>query len=79
MNDVIVSLLLLLLAGLLWVTGAVLHWHTIRRQEKLVARLRRLAVPRAPESGPAVASPEVAETAERPADYLRTSKRWTMG
>jgi hypothetical protein len=79
MNDVIVSLLLLLLAGLLWVTGAVLHWHTIRRQERLVARLRRMAVPRAPESDPAVAAPAVAETAERTADFLRPSKRWTVG
>jgi hypothetical protein len=34
--------LLLLLAGLLWVTGAFLHWHNMRAEEKLADHLRRL-------------------------------------
>jgi len=74
MNNITISLPILLLAGVLWVTGAVLHWYTIRRQERLVARLRRLSVLRVP--GPAVA-PEGPD--ELPAEYLRPSKRWTVG
>jgi hypothetical protein len=74
--------LVLLLTGMLWMTGAIMHWYTIRRQEKLVARLRRISAPRAP--GPASAQstaavPEVFQVPEPAVEHLRPSKRWTVG
>ncbi len=68
-----------LLTGVLWVMGAVLHWHNIRRQEKLIARLRRMPARRAPrraEPAEAVALPERPDGLD---ESLRRSKRWTVG
>ncbi len=45
MGDVTMGVILLLVTGFLWVTGAILHWHTIKRQERLLARMRRLSGP----------------------------------
>jgi hypothetical protein len=70
MFDLTIGVLLLLLTGFLWFAGAVLHWHNIRRQERLLARMRRLSVRRARVARPAPAA--VGES-------LRPAKRWTVG
>jgi hypothetical protein len=38
------GMILALLVGLLWVTGSILQWRNIRREEKLIARLLRKLV-----------------------------------
>ncbi|HEX5271270.1 MAG TPA: hypothetical protein VFW33_12310 [Gemmataceae bacterium] len=43
--DVSMGAILLLVTGFLWVVGAVLHWHNIRRQERLLLRMRRMSGP----------------------------------
>jgi hypothetical protein len=77
MGNLTLGVVLLLLTGFLWVTGAVLHWHTIRRQERIIVRLRRLELRRAlrlKAGGMAVAAGP-----ERPEELVRPSKRWTVG
>ena len=68
---------IVLLTGLLWVWGAVLHWHNIRREERLIARLRRMPARRGPRRAPTAGA--VAGRPEAPADGLRPSKHWTVG
>jgi hypothetical protein len=43
--DMTMGIVLLLVTGFLWVSGAILHWHNIRRQEKLLTRMQRMSVP----------------------------------
>ena len=43
--DMTMGLVLLLVTGFLWVVGAILHWHNIQKQEKLLARMRRMSAP----------------------------------
>jgi hypothetical protein len=43
--DMTMGIVLLALTGFLWLAGAILHWHNIRRQEKLLARMRRMSLP----------------------------------
>jgi hypothetical protein len=76
MNDWTLAVGLVLLASVLWVTGAVLHWHTIRRQEKLIARLRRLSLRRRPPREPGPLPPVRPPTA---GEQLEPAKRWTVG
>ncbi len=73
--DVSMGSILLLVTGFLWVVGAILHWHNIKRQERLLARMQRIArvpVPEPPD-------------AEAPAagvlwggEALRPARRWTV-
>ena len=44
--DMTVGIVLLLVTGFLWVTGAILHWHNIKRQENLLTRMQHLSAPR---------------------------------
>jgi hypothetical protein len=69
-----------LLTGMLWVMGALLHWYNIRRQEQLIARLRRLSPRRraAVTAEVVEAEPEGGE-GESLAEAVRPSKRWTVG
>jgi hypothetical protein len=73
MDNVMTGVVVLLLAGLLWVTGAVLHWHNLKRQEKLIARLRRMALRRPYRPAEPAAAPAAAD------EHLRPAKRWTVG
>jgi hypothetical protein len=78
MDSVSPGLVIVLLAGWLWLMGAVLQWHNIRRQEKLIARLRRLSprrVPAAPAAEEVVGRPESQPVGED----LRPANRWTVG
>jgi hypothetical protein len=34
-----------LVTGFLWVTGAILHWHNIKRQERLLDRMQLMSAP----------------------------------
>jgi hypothetical protein len=42
------GMILALLVGVLWVTGSILQWRNIRREENLIARLLRTLVRREP-------------------------------
>jgi hypothetical protein len=75
MVELTMGVMLLSLTGFLWVAGAILQWHNIRRQEKLIARLMRRSGRRAPEAEPA----EEPVEAEMVGEYLRPAKRWTVG
>lgn len=70
---------IVLLTGLLWVLGAVLHWHNIRREEKLIVRLRRLPLRRVPSRAATAEAVRVSERPEVQAESLRPSKHWTVG
>ncbi len=71
--------IIVLLTGMLWVMGAILHWYNIRRQEQLIARLKRLSPRRRPALTAEVAEAAPAEVAaESLAEALRPSKRWTV-
>jgi hypothetical protein len=70
MFDLTIGMLMLLLTGFLWLAGAILHWHNIRRQERLLGRMRRMSARRAP-----VARATTAVVDES----LRPAKRWTVG
>jgi hypothetical protein len=70
---------IVLLTGLLWVWGAVLHWHNIRRQERLIARLRRMPARRLPKRMATAEAVTVPDCPEAPAEGLRPSKHWTVG
>jgi hypothetical protein len=74
--DVTMGVILLLVTGFLWVAGAILHWHNIRRQEKLLARMQRMSVRRAPRA----VHEEWEETAEPElvGEGLRPAKHWTV-
>lgn len=76
MDNIAWGVVLVLLTGVLWVTGALLQWSNIRRQERLVARLRRLS-PRRKVKAPAPA--EAAIPAEPVVECLRPANRWTVG
>jgi hypothetical protein len=80
MDNMTLSLLVLLMTALLWVAGAILHWSNIRRQEKLVTRLRRMAVCRPGPSLPVatVAAPEPPKATGPLVEYLRPARRWTV-
>jgi hypothetical protein len=80
MDNMTLSLLIVLLTGLIWLAGAVLHWDSIRHQEKLVTRLRRMAVCRPVPSPPlaTVAAPEPPKAAGPLVEYLRPARRWTV-
>jgi hypothetical protein len=80
MDNVSWSVLVLMLTGVVWLTGAVLHWHNIRRQEQMIARLRRLSARRRPAASVEVLEdePEEAEP-DALAESLRPSKHWTVG
>ena len=70
---------IVLLTVMLGVMGAVLQWHNIRRQEKLIARLKRMPVRRAAKrTGPAeaVALPGLPDALK---ESTRRSKHWTVG
>jgi hypothetical protein len=43
--DMTMGLVLLLVTGFLWVVGAILHWHNIQKQEKLLDRMKRMSAP----------------------------------
>jgi hypothetical protein len=43
--DMTMGVVLLLVTGFLWVTGAILHWHNIKRQERLLDRMQFLSAP----------------------------------
>jgi hypothetical protein len=75
MDNLTLGVILLLLTGFLWVTGAMLQWHNIHRQERIIARLRRLALRRRPRPK----AVGVAAGPERPEEYLRPKKRWRVG
>jgi hypothetical protein len=65
---------------MLWLMGALLHWYNIRRQEHLIARLRRLSPRRRPAVMVDVVEAEPGEgEAESLAESVRPSKRWTVG
>ena len=73
MSGLTTVVMLLLMASILWVLGAALHWANLRRQEKLIAQLRRLSVRRPP------ARPLATSVApEAMADALRPANRWTV-
>jgi hypothetical protein len=72
--DLSMGVVLLLVTGFLWVSGAILHWHNIRRQEKLLLRMRRVAR-RRPHKPAAAALPAGAGVS---GEALRPAKRWTV-
>jgi hypothetical protein len=45
MGDLTLGVVLLLVTGFLWMTGAILHWHNIKRQERLLDRMQLLSAP----------------------------------
>jgi hypothetical protein len=76
MIDMTMGVLLLLLTGFLWFAGAVLHWHNIRRQERLLLRMRRISARRRPAARRAAAArAEPAVVGES----LRPAERWSVG
>jgi hypothetical protein len=46
MGDMTVGVILMLVTGFLWLAGAILHWHNLKRQERLLGRMRRMTAPR---------------------------------
>ena len=68
-----------LLTGGLWLTGAVLQWRILRRQEKLIARMRRRPVRRVAKTAEAAEALALPESAELPDENMRSSKHWTVG
>jgi len=69
------DLVFIMAAGLLWVTGSLLQWSNLRRQDRLLARLRRMAGRRVPRRFAREAS--VWKQTEL-AESLRPSKRSTV-
>jgi hypothetical protein len=45
MGDLTVGVVLMMVTGFLWLKGAILHWHNLKRQERLLGRMRRMSVP----------------------------------
>jgi hypothetical protein len=75
-DNTLILVLMVMLAGAVWTLGAFLQWSNIRRQERLVAGLRRLSLerlPRVDEPSPPVALEEV------PAEGLRPARGWPSG
>lgn len=73
MDEMTIGMALAAFAGTVWMLGAVLQWYNIRRQERLVARMTRLAVGR-----PRLA---LAATADEPPltgreERLQAARRW---
>jgi hypothetical protein len=68
---------LLLLAGLLWVTGAFLHWQNMRSEEKLADHLHRLALLRQAETSPPVSLVGIAEDMVHDDQRIQPVHAWT--
>jgi hypothetical protein len=68
-----------LLTGGLWLTGAVLQWRILRRQEKLIARMRRRPARHLPKPVGATRTLTPQESAGPRDVNLRPSNRWTVG
>jgi hypothetical protein len=75
---------LLLLAGLLWVSGAFLHWQNMRAEakhlrdeEKLADHLHRLALLRHAEMTPPVSLVGLAEDESHDDERVQSAHAWT--
>jgi hypothetical protein len=76
MGNTLVTILLVMLAGVVWAAGAMLQWGNLQRQERLVALLWLMYL----RQRPAEAEEEpttVALGGEPLGERLRVAKRWS--
>jgi hypothetical protein len=70
---------ILVMAGLLWLTGAFIHWQSIRAEEKLADHMHRLSLLRQAERGTPVSLVGIADDEAPTDERLQPAHSWTMG
>ena len=78
MDDMLTLTFILLMAGLLWVTGAFIHWQSLRAEEKLADHRHRLVLLRQAELETPISLVGIAE--DEPADdRFQPTHSWMDG
>ncbi len=79
MDDLLTLTFIVLMAGLLWLTGAFLQWRNLRTQERLTEHLRRLALLQQAEFGPPTSLVGPAESDPQDNERFQPTHSWMNG
>jgi hypothetical protein len=78
-DDILTLTFILLMAGLLWLTGAFIHWQSIRAEEKLADHLHRLTLLRQAELKTPMSLVGIADDEANADERLQPVHSWTLG